>query len=208
MKWPESSPNPRPATWGQRSAPSSTARSDSSRSSRQRFGASSTCTSAKVTGRPIAAERRRIQPDLLHRGDRVLAGDAGGRELEHTGTELAERSADAEELVFGRVGPRHRLAVDREVGDGARGGETERARGDGLLHQCLHALDVGGGRRVVAGAALTHHVRADRAVRDLGADVDRPVAALQSCRGTRGRSPTPTRSPRRARCPECPRHPP
>ena len=179
MKCPDSRPKPRPATWGHRSAPSDTARSDSSISSRHRSGAASTCTMAKVTGRWMAADRRRIQSTSSRGADDVLAGGAGRGQLEDAGAELAEGGADAEELVLGGIGAGHGLAVDGPVGDRPRGGEAERPGGDRLLHHLLHGGDVLGRGRLVAGPPLAHHVGAHGAVGDLGADVDGPAAAVE-----------------------------
>ena len=55
---------------------------------------------------------------LLRRAEDVLSGDAGRGELEDTGSQVAERPADAEQLVLGCVGTRHRFPVDGSVGDG------------------------------------------------------------------------------------------
>ena len=56
--------------------------------------------------------------------------------------------------------------------DGARGGEAQRPGVERLLEQLAHAGDLAvAGRRAVIGAALSHHVEAQRGVRHLGADV-------------------------------------
>ena len=102
----------------------------------------------------------------------VLTQRAGGRELEDPGTELTERAADAEQLVFGGERAGHRLTVDRHVRDRARGRHTERAGLDRLAHDDGHRFDVGLGRGLVLRAPLAHHVAAHGAVGDLRADVD------------------------------------
>ncbi len=61
MGKPISIPNGRAAICGYRGAPASSARSDSSISSRQRVGAESIWTRLKLTGTPVSAARRRIQ---------------------------------------------------------------------------------------------------------------------------------------------------
>ena len=50
---------------------------------------------------------------------------------------------------------------------------------DGLLHDSGHRRDVVSRGLLVAGAALAHRVAADRAVRDLRADVDRERPLLE-----------------------------
>ena len=54
-----------------------------------------------------------------------MGGSAIGADL--AVADLAERAADAEQLVLGGVGARDRLAVHRPVGEGARGGEADGA---------------------------------------------------------------------------------
>ena len=102
----------------------------------------------------------------------VLAERAGRRELEDPGAELAERAADAEQLVLRGERAGHRLTVDRHVRDRARRRHAERAGFDRLAHDDGHRLDVGLGRGLVLRAALAHDVAAHRAVRDLRADVE------------------------------------
>ncbi len=130
--------------------------------------------------RAVDGGRQPAHPvDLELRGHDVLAGRARRGQLEDAGAQFAERGADAEQLVLGGVGAGDRLAVDGQVGDGARRREAEGAGGDRLLDHLLHGGDVGRGGRLVAGAALAHHVGADGAVGDLGADVDGPAALVE-----------------------------
>jgi len=70
------------------------------------------------------------------------------------GTHVPHGAADADQLLLGRGRPRHQLAIDRLVQDGARGREAERPGPQPFLHECRHAGDIGGGRRLVAGAPL------------------------------------------------------
>ena len=170
---------PAPATWGHSWAPSSAARSDSSISSRHRSGAPSIWSRAKVTGRPMAADSRRIQSTSLAGATMSSPATPVGRELEDPGAQLTQGGADAEQLVLGRVGARDGLTVDGPVGDGARGGEPERAGGHGFLDDRVHRRDVVGRGRLVAGPALAHDVGAHRAVGDLGADVHGPATVVQ-----------------------------
>ena len=144
---------------------------------------------------------------LLGRGE-VLAHHARRRELEHARAGVGERAAHREQLVLGRVRAGDRLAVDRAVGDRARRRHAERAGLDALADDARHRLDVVGRRRLVARAALAHHVAAHRAVRHLRADVDRELLACRGRRGTRGTSPSPTGCPPTARRRGCPRRPP
>ena len=68
---------------------------------------------------PLDLGRQAAHPiDLLRRAEDVFSGDAGWGELEDTGSQLAECLADAEQLVLGCVGTRHRFTVDGSMGDG------------------------------------------------------------------------------------------
>ena len=181
----------RPPTWPRRSAPSALASWARRRTSRHWSGARLCCERAKLTGRPIVAERRRIHADLALGGGEVLAHHARGRELEQAGPELAEHRADAEQLVLGGEGAGHRLAVDGAVHDRARGREAERAGADAVAHELGHGRDVVGGGGLVAGAALAHHVaRAPRRAAP-ACRRRRRAACVRARRGTRGRSPSP-----------------
>ena len=133
-----------------------------------------------MTGRPMATDRRRIQSTSLAGAMTSSPATPVGASSKIAGAQLAERGADAEQLVLGRVGPGDRLTVDGAVGDGARRGEAERARRDGLLHDGAHRRDVLGAGRLVARAALAHDVGPHRAVGDLRADVDGEAATVQS----------------------------
>ena len=60
------------------------------------------------------------------------------------------------------------------------------------LHRVGHRLQLVGGRRLVrVGAALAHHVRAQRRVDDVGADVDRVLAAVERVEVVGERLPVP-----------------
>ena len=101
------------------------------------------------------------------------------------------------ELDVAGVGAGHGLAGDRAVEDRARGGEAHRAGGDGLGDEPAHLGDVVGGGVLVAHAALAHHLEAQRAVGELGGDVERVAPRRRGSRGTPGSSPTrPTARPR------------
>ena len=80
---------------------------------------------------------------------------------------------------------------DRAVPIGAGGREAERTGLDGLLHDAGHRGDVVVGRVLVAGAPLAHRVGPDRAVRDLGAEIDCEIALLDDVEVFAGSSPTP-----------------
>jgi hypothetical protein len=116
---------------------------------------------------------------LLLGSRQVLSHHAGGCELEDAVADLAEHAPDAEELVLGREGAGDRLAVHRAVHQRARGGEAQRAGFERLLHQRGHLRHVVRCRRLVARAALPHHVRAHRPVGHLGADVEHVGARFQ-----------------------------
>jgi len=173
---PGQEPEARPATWGQRSAPSDTARSDSSISSRHSCGAASTWTRAKVTGRwmqrtaaassPPPSSARRRPPRRCRPGP-----------ARRSPCRAREGAADPEELVLGGIGARHRLAVDGPVGQGARGREAEGPAAMAPSH-LFHAADVLRCGRLVAGPRSPSR-RSAPPVGDLGADVDRPPPSFE-----------------------------
>ena len=152
--------------------------------------------SANVTGRPMAAESRRIQSISRSGAARSSPRTPGRGQLEHAGAELAEHAADAEQLVLGGEGAGHGLAVDGPVRERAA---TSRSRARRprcrLATMRRHGLDVVGGGRLVARAALAHHVAAHRAVRHLRADVDRVAAAVERVEVLGEASPSPTAMP-------------
>ena len=117
--------------------------------------------------------------DLLPGVLEHFAGRAQGGQLEDTGSGLSQCGPEAEELVLGGEGAGHQFSVDGAVPQRARGGEAERAGPDGVEHDGPHGGDVVRGRRLVAGAPLTHDVGAHGGVGHLGADVDRPAPLLQ-----------------------------
>ena len=152
--------------------------------------------------------------DTPHPGDlqlgevHVVAGDAGGGELEDAGASLGERFAEGHHLVLLGEGAGHVHAVDGAVDDGARGGNAERAGINTFAHELLHLVDVLGVGGLVHRAALTHDVGADGAVGHLRAHVEGLGAGCRGSRGTRGRSPSSTACPQRGPCRGCPRRPP
>jgi hypothetical protein len=141
-------------------APSRAASAERSSSSRQRFGAASTW-------------------ELGLRGVHVLPGRSRTGDLEDAGPELPEHAPDPEELVLRSEGARHGLAVDGGVGQRARGREAERPGSDPLLHDLRHAGDIFGRRRLVARAALAHHVGTDRTVGHLRSEIHRELPAFE-----------------------------
>ena len=132
-----------------------------------------------VLGQPEADRAAGLRRELAHPGDlafgrqQVLTHHPGRSQLDDAGAELAEYATDTEELVLRGEGAGDRLAVDGRMQLGTRGREAERARPDPGAHDLGHPRDVFRGRGLVAGAALTHHVRAHCPVRHLGRDIER-----------------------------------
>ena len=88
---------------------------------------------------PADRVRQAAHPrDLVRKALVVVAGHARWRDLEQARAQLAERGADAEQLVVVGERPRHRGAVERLVEAGTRRREPERARRDPLLHERGH----------------------------------------------------------------------
>ena len=162
----------RACTCGRRSTPCERASAARSSWRRHAFGSATFWVSTNDTGRPHRRAQAAHPVDLpLGRGQ-VLAQRARRGELEHARAQLAEHRSDAEQLVLGGEGARHRLAVDGAVGQRARGREAERPGADPLAHDGRHRLDVGRRRGLVAGTPLPHHVGPHRAVGHLGPDVE------------------------------------
>ena len=76
--------------------------------------------------------------DLVRKALVVVAGHARWRDLEQARPQLAERGADAEQLVVVGERPRYRGAVERLVEAGTRRREAQRAGRDPLLHERGH----------------------------------------------------------------------
>ena len=160
-----------------------------------------------MTGRPMAADSRRISRPPWPGADDLAGQPSGasskprcparpGRRRCRTARPRPRRSRDG-------------LAVDGQVGDGARGREAQRT-GPTASTTGPHLGDVVGRGRLVAGAPLAHDIGPHRAVGDLGADVEGPAAPIQgvevvgeglpvpvmpSARAVPGMSSTPSMSP-------------
>ena len=169
---------------------------------------------APRVGRRVALSERdrhrapRLPHHLAEQLPLLLATREVRDHLEHALPRLAEHAADAEELVRARREARREAPVARAVILGARGREAERARAHGVAHDAPHRLDLGRRRRrLVVGAALAHHVEAQRRVRHLRAHVERvraplhrvevlgealPVPAMPSASAVPGMSSTPS----------------
>ncbi len=147
---PRSSDTVRPCTWGRTVAPSAWAAAHRSSSRFHEVGSALFWLSAKVTGRPMASDSRRIQSISRSGAARSSPSGAGGRQLEHAGAELAEHPPDAEQLVLGGERAGHRLAVDGAVGERAAGREAEGPGLDARPDDGGHGLDVLGRGGLVA----------------------------------------------------------
>ncbi len=135
-----------------------------------------------------------------------LADGAGRDHLEHALADPPHVVGDREQFLVGGEGAGHRLAPQRSVTDRARRAEADGTGIERLGDDAAHRVEVVGGRVFVQPAALAHRVEANRAVGDLGADVERVLATRRCSRGSRRTSPTaPSPCPRGARRPGCPR---
>ena len=163
---------------------------------------------ANVTGRWMAADRRRIQSTSSRGATMSSPAEPAGASSKMPvpssprAAPMPKSSSSAAKVPGTGSPSMARWAIVRDV-------ENPRAPAAiASLTTCLHGGDVLRGGRLVAGAALAHHVGAHRAVGDLGADVDGPRSGGRGRRGTRGRSPSPRSCPRSGRCPGCPPRPP
>ena len=101
------------------------------------------------------------------------------RHFEHAIADPAHRPADADQLFLRRGGAGDQFSIDRLVQHGAAGRKTERTRTDALFDDARHFGDVELGRHRTRTLAVTQHIGADRAVRDVRADVDGARQFLQ-----------------------------
>ena len=114
---------------------------------------------------------------------------------------------DREQLVARRVAVPMFAPSLGAVHVGAGGGEADRAGLEPARRARPSRQLVVGRRLVRVGAALAHHVGAQRGVRRCARRGRAVTVGARARRGTRGTSPSPTSAPRRARCRGCPRRP-
>ena len=121
-----------------------------------------------------------LEHGTLHGGGaQALVHQALGDELEDAASGLADGVGQCLDLADGREGAGDGVAGEVRVAADAVGAHSQGTRLDGLLDDHLHRLDVVVRRaREVVGAARAHHVRAERAVRDVGRHVEGERAAL------------------------------
>ena len=93
-------------------------------------------------------------------------------DLHPAGAGIAHGVGDRRQLGFLGAQGRDVLAVGRAVVERARGREAERAGAQAFGRELGHAPAILLGRRLAVGAALAHHIDAQRGVRHLGGDVD------------------------------------
>ena len=197
--WPTSMPKGRFAICGTRGAPDATAASVSSRSRRHGVAVGSFSKRRKLTGRCVSAASRRIHPSSPSAA--FGASPAVRPPVPACATSKMPRPAAASARPIANSSsspanvPGHRFPVDRAVPVRARGREPERARLDSLAHEARHRGDVLGGRGFVARPAITHDVGAQRAVRDVRADVDQARSARERVEVLRKALPVPRQIP-------------
>jgi hypothetical protein len=85
---------------------------------------------------------------------------------------------NAKQFVWLRRSAWHQLAVLTSVKRSARSGKTKCASAKGLFGEQAHLGDVIGGCVLVGGAAVAHNKGSQRAVRNLGSEVDDVRASL------------------------------
>jgi len=116
--------------------------------------------------RPAGVLGRRIERFELARAEIRI-------DLQHAAAGPAHALGQREQLDLARTERGREAAVARLVLGGARGRDAERAGAQRLGDQPGHLLALALVRHLgVVGAALAHDVEAQRAVRQLGADVD------------------------------------
>ena len=184
-------PNGRAATCGTSGAPASVARSDSSMSSRHRSGAASTCSSAYDTGMPTSAANRAIQSTSFFGATMSSPAAPSG----------ASSNTARPPAAIARPSPNSSSSAANVPGTGSPSiarwpsvRDVENPSAPASIASCTsprHGRDVVGSGGLVLRAPLAHAVRAQRAVRDLRADVDGQVAAVERVEVLRERLPAP-----------------
>ena len=131
----------------------------------------------------LGERERQRKPGLAHhRQQRLGLGVELGEvrhDLQHAGAGGADGPGDAHQFAACRIEGRDRVTGARAVVGRAAGGEAEGAGGDALGREAPHGRDVRIGRRLPVGATSAHDVQAERAVHDLGGEVDVPASGVE-----------------------------
>ena len=175
----------RERTWAVMRSPSSLASSISAISSRQPSGRASDCSIVMVTGRldSFASRRNRpISPSWV-----LEVRD----DLHPAGARLAHGMGDRRQLRLLGAQGRDAAAVGGAMVERARRREAERAGAQAFGGERGHAPAILVGGRLAVGAALAHHIDAQRRVRHLGRDVGVVATARRWRREIREALPVP-----------------
>ena len=129
--------------------------------------------------------------DAAQDGELVVRLVEVGNDLHPALADLPQRAADGGKLDLGGVQRGRGDAGEGLVGDGAGGGEAERAGADALGGQAGHLVAVGLGGGFTVGAALAHHIDANGGVRHLGGDVEIVLAGIERIEELRESLPVP-----------------
>ena len=192
----------RERTWAVMRKPSSLASSISASSVRQLSGR--TCGLQHRDGdRPARFLRQPAEQADLARLVLEVRDD-----LHPAGAGLAHGMGDRRQLGLLGAQGRDAAAVGGAMVERARGREAERAGAQAFGGELGHAPAIVLGRRLAVGAALAHHIDAQRRVRHLGRDVDVVGARRRWHRDSRGSCASSTAGLRSARPRECPPRPP
>ena len=134
---------------------------------------------APAVGTPVRlGQRHRERP--ARRGEQPvehleLALGAGrveiGDELDHARARVLHAERDAQQFRLRRAQRRRRVALHRAMVERARGREAERPVAHRLRRQHAHLRNLVRRRLLEPGRALAHHEDAQRAVRQLGAEI-------------------------------------
>ena len=162
--------------------------------------------SGAAPARPRTAGRwpssRRVDHRELALGiGRVEIGD----ELDDAAARVLHAERDAQQLGLGGAQRRRRIALHRAMVERARGREAERAGAHRLGGQRAHLRHLLGRRLLQLGGALAHDEHAQRAVRQLRAEIHVARPRVERIEILAERFPRPASAPRRAPRRECPR---
>ena len=103
----------------------------------------------------------------------IVAGHAHRHDFQHAMAGFADSGSDRDQLLLVRISAGDELALGRAMVERARGGHAERARRHRLADDLRHALAIFRRRGQLLFRTRTHHIGAQRAVRDQRTDIDR-----------------------------------
>ena len=184
-------PTPRTLTCGMTSAPRARAASTPASTSRQSSGWFWFCTSPNMTGRRLVRATASIHSSSPSVPPAASPTAPNGASSNTPALHSASTAGERVQLRRIGEGSRDGVASRRLVPGGARRGHAERAGRHGLAQRRLHGREIVRTGALVRRTTLAHRVDAQRAVSDVGADVQPERASSRGTGSTRGKDSHP-----------------